>query len=148
MDGKIKFTLLLTFITFMLPTDDRNCRSLKKIAVFFLEAYFNFFLNFVNILFCLWIVEQKRMDIINARINNQDDVLRKGQLNPLQWVCRRERTGQLYGSQLKHSSCSYSRAKFFKGLYNSFDDSGTWNNPSGNPYQYGAIFNFDFTPDG
>lgn len=93
------------------------------------------------------------MDIINARIANPpDDGGRKGLLNPLKWVTKREHTGQLYNSVHKHSYSahpdSYSRTRFIKGLYHSYGHGGTWNNSSGNPYHYGAIFNFDFTPDG
>lgn len=91
------------------------------------------------------------MDIINAQITNPalDDVGRKGRLSPLKWVSQRERTGLLYGSSYRDSAVnSYSRTKFFKGIYNSFGHIATWNNSSGNPYHYGAIFNFDFTPDG
>lgn len=91
------------------------------------------------------------MDIINARINNPslDETVRRGQLNPLKWIGRRELTGQLHGpSNIDMASNSYSRTKFYKGLYNSFGHSSTWNNPRGNPYEYGAVFNFDFSPDG
>ena len=91
------------------------------------------------------------MDVINARMNNPqtEEMGRRGQLHPLKWITRRETTGNLYGpAKLDIPSQTYTRTKFFKGLYNSFGHSTTWNNPSGNPYQYGAVFNFDFTPDG
>lgn len=91
------------------------------------------------------------MDIINERINNPalDDVVRKGQLNVLKWISRRDRLGELYDtSRQPVVSNYYSRTKFFKGLYSSFGHQSTWNNAEGNPYHYGAIFNFDFSPDG
>ena len=91
------------------------------------------------------------MDKINARINNPclDEVVRRSQLNPLKWTSRRELIGRLHGpSHLDMDRKSYTRTSFFHGLYNSFGHSSTWNNSSGNPYHYGAVFNFDFTPDG
>lgn len=89
------------------------------------------------------------MDVINSKITNADDMVQRGQLNPLKWITRRERTGSFYSpSKLDIPSQTYTRTKFYKGLYNSFGHSTTWNNLSGNPYLYGAVFNFDFTPDG
>jgi len=91
------------------------------------------------------------MNIINAKICNPglDDSVRKGLLNPYKWLSRRERVGELYSACLmNYSGRSYSKAKFLKGLYGSFGHGATWNNSSGNPYVYGAVFNFDFTPDG
>lgn len=91
------------------------------------------------------------MDRINACINSQtaDEVIQQTQLQPLKWTIHRELTGKLYGpSSLDMSGKSYSRTKFHRELYNSFGHSSTWNNASGNPYYYGAVFNFDFSPDG
>lgn len=95
------------------------------------------------------------MEILNTRMSKpiQDDsaiTTRKGQFNPFKWVSKREITGRLYGSShtCPSHAYSYSKTKFYKGLYNSFGHGSTWNNASGNPYHYGAIFNFDFTPDG